>query len=1722
MSKNRAETGAVKRGMWKRLVSFALALALLSGFVPGLPDAAPRAEAAEWMESYLETLVDWGVMQGNSSGNLNPDRRLTRAEFVVMINRSFGYTEKGDMPFTDVPVNAWYADDFNIAYNAGYFTGSTATTADPTGYVTREQAAVLLGRNLRLQGISGVNSDFKDIQQIGNWSRGLVQECAELGIIQGYQDGTFRPKNIITRGQMACFLVRALGTLVHETGEQIAGGVYGNMTINTSGVKLKDTVVTGNLYISGGLGLGNIELENVTVMGKIVVCGAGEAEKGENSIVLRNVTAEGMEIDSLSDQFISVRSEGLTDIGSTTVRTSAYVEDVTDDGLGLRTITLDGEDGVRLQLAGNIKEVVNITPNSDLQVVQGVTDILTVDERAVGSALSIANETTVRTLNLDAGVAVTGNGDVTKMNINAAGATATMLPDTIYIRPGLNSNIHGEAMDSIAAEESSDDPKILSGYPLARNIASTSADAVFSANKRGTIYWAVSALLDGSLSEDELRNAAAGKGKVLRSGTINVTASKTEMTARVTGLSSEGSYYISAMLVDSRGKVSPVKVTAFTTTDESVPAFAAGYPEALVYVTENNEQIVQARVMTTKTCQLYYALLPSGSTAPSANDMRSGAIPGNLGYGVMSMRKNSPITIPRINTAYLQEKTTYDLYLWLNDADNNKSSAVRRLQVTTRDVTPPVLLRLEETSMTGTSITMTYSMDEPGTLYWAIVKRGVPFYAADIEEVGTPPSQANNEIAKMQIKRHLGVKGGSSNAARENTDVNFVISGLEPQTTYDLYYVVEDRDGNFNVYTATLTPPMQVNTLDEERPDVRQAFTHDGDANPQHPTPYTDTSIQLIFTEEVQGIDSTSNQDVSRFLELYEAGNTVGLATALAKHIRLYYKPALELPILLTAEDHEYGSIDFSKARVEIDTSDGETYGEMIITFPQEEGGLKLASGATYYFELEGIWDTARPRANQLRDVVRGIRTLPEFTTLFATVALTSTSQRTIDVVDYYTNATQQVTVSRSFMATPSGTDTVSEETVWDMLFWTDTSMTYTLFARERARRADDSGWDNWGSWYEAGTNSTVAANIVGAPDGRVFASMNGYIKGSDAATRVIPRLKDLNVQMEFAIRVDDVDANLDAEDIKMEIMVLAGDLNAIELLADQADHGWKDVVDRAMRDGAVQINIPIPFEITIPIPSKAPVINAPYPIITPEDIEGTIQVTLDRAGTVYYLAVPVNGATEVDGTDYYASGTAYTCDIPPQKLNNGQLQNIDLSTVPSSGRDLRLPEDGRKVTVDRPLVRTVSTGVTSDDDSGIDHGSLTMGPEVARTLPMQNLLPDQRYVLYLATQDSKGAWCEKVWVYQFHTKEAYLPIITIQRTGSLSATIGVNRTADITYVLVPTTSLTTTGGPFMEPFTNSALSTWGGSSNVTTVLDAMMEPTSGEDSPSVFDTYATPEAKLRFAALIRGMRTGTDANTDPVMVVTNDRFTKAVTESWATKDITMPSDKMTSRYTLLAVGRSANAGPENDAFRASQAYYNQDNTYLKVNSSSRLMGTMNAETFTGKVYVSFSNPLNYKFSVGSAEYQYPLDDCDKVKDTTHVGTNSVSAKGYKNVGSILTIVPLGENIPQLTLESLAGHDQGTAVLQFDAKNAGDGSTIILPAGICGPNGNVRSGRDLVLTLKRVTVQEYRPEVQAQPAITQTNPVTGEVTIISPAIPEQPAVYRWELEYDQAWLTDPN
>ena len=391
--------------------------------------------------------------------------------------------------------------------------------------------------------------------------------------------------------------------------------------------------------------------------------------------------------------------------------------------------------------------------------------MVTIDEKAVNASLSIDGEAVIRELNLDRGTPVTGNGSISHLNINAAGSNVSMLPDTIYVRPGINGIVNNQTMDTNAAAASSEDPRLLAGYPKARNIAPTSADAVFRTNKTGTIHWAVTALMDGSLGEEELMNPGS-YAKIIRSGTLNATAPNTDFTARLTGLTREGSYYISALLVDARGRRSPVKIAAFTTPDDSAPNFANGYPQnPILTVDADNEQVAQVMVMATKDCQMYYVLLPRGSAAPTPADFRSAALPGNLGYGIVTLRKNTPFLLSRINTSHLQEQTQYDLYLWLNDADNGKSSAVRRLQFTTRDMTPPTIQDLKVVSYTATSVTLSFMLDEPGTLNWAVTKRGDNF-GINKEE---PTRLDQIKIEGIMVGGKVLNKGGPIRAARAAT-----------------------------------------------------------------------------------------------------------------------------------------------------------------------------------------------------------------------------------------------------------------------------------------------------------------------------------------------------------------------------------------------------------------------------------------------------------------------------------------------------------------------------------------------------------------------------------------------------------------------------------------------------------------------------------------------------------------------------------------------------------------------------------------------------------------------------------------------------------------------------------------------------------------------------------------------------------------------------------------
>lgn len=109
--------------------------------------------------------------------------------------------------FHDVGTTHRAAKEINYLAQGKIVQGSLSGYFYPSKYVTRAEAAAIIGRTLNFNGTQRATS-FKDVGK-GNFASGYIQEAAEKNIINGYKDGTFRPEQLVTRGEMALLINRA-------------------------------------------------------------------------------------------------------------------------------------------------------------------------------------------------------------------------------------------------------------------------------------------------------------------------------------------------------------------------------------------------------------------------------------------------------------------------------------------------------------------------------------------------------------------------------------------------------------------------------------------------------------------------------------------------------------------------------------------------------------------------------------------------------------------------------------------------------------------------------------------------------------------------------------------------------------------------------------------------------------------------------------------------------------------------------------------------------------------------------------------------------------------------------------------------------------------------------------------------------------------------------------------------------------------------------------------------------------------------------------------------------------------------------------------------------------------------------------------------------------------------------------------------------------------------
>lgn len=150
-----------------------------------------------------------------------------------------------ELPFTDVPEGAWYADAAAYVYEHGLMAGTSATTFAPDATTSRSMIATILWR---MAGSPVVNyaMNYTDVAQ-GQWCSEAIRWATSEGIVGGYGNGLFGTNDPITREQFAVMLYR----FAQEQGYDVSIGENTNILSYTDVADLSEYAISAMQWAVG-------------------------------------------------------------------------------------------------------------------------------------------------------------------------------------------------------------------------------------------------------------------------------------------------------------------------------------------------------------------------------------------------------------------------------------------------------------------------------------------------------------------------------------------------------------------------------------------------------------------------------------------------------------------------------------------------------------------------------------------------------------------------------------------------------------------------------------------------------------------------------------------------------------------------------------------------------------------------------------------------------------------------------------------------------------------------------------------------------------------------------------------------------------------------------------------------------------------------------------------------------------------------------------------------------------------------------------------------------------------------------------------------------------------------------------------------------------------------------------------------------------------------------
>jgi hypothetical protein len=172
-----------------------------------------------WAKEAINDMGSRMIISGYADGSFSPNREITRAEFAAIIVKALGLKPiSGKNTFSDVNQTDWYSQYVETAYEYNIIAGVGNGKFAPKEMVTREQAVTMIAKAMKITNLKtkleareleGLLKVFDDAGKVATWAKESIAICVKNGIVSGQTGKLIKPKENITRAEVAV-LVRKL------------------------------------------------------------------------------------------------------------------------------------------------------------------------------------------------------------------------------------------------------------------------------------------------------------------------------------------------------------------------------------------------------------------------------------------------------------------------------------------------------------------------------------------------------------------------------------------------------------------------------------------------------------------------------------------------------------------------------------------------------------------------------------------------------------------------------------------------------------------------------------------------------------------------------------------------------------------------------------------------------------------------------------------------------------------------------------------------------------------------------------------------------------------------------------------------------------------------------------------------------------------------------------------------------------------------------------------------------------------------------------------------------------------------------------------------------------------------------------------------------------------------------------------------------------------------